>query len=244
MREGRLTRLIAQLAFGLRARLIAGLMACLFVPIIVLLIVSATILFSWSWLFVILSIGLFFPVVGLVKKLVVGPIIKWLSSQQLEKPARFIPNQGIWRSGRNGLIVGPIGGLTLGLIVGLITKLAVSMLDSLQYFPGTPSDQFIFEWLHTPPSDWLIVGLVNAPIVGLAFGLPGALFIGWELGGGAFVGHFLLRFLLWRSKVIPWNYPHFLDSAAERILLSKVGGGYIFVHRLLLEYFASLDSVP
>jgi len=43
---------------------------------------------------------------------------------------------------------------------------------------------------------------------------------------------------------MPWNYPRFLDSAAERILLRKVGGGYIFVHRLLLEYFASLDSTP
>ena len=34
----------------------------------------------------------------------------------------------------------------------------------------------------------------------------------------------------------------FLNSCAERILLRKVGGGYIFVHRLLLEYFASLDQ--
>ena len=30
--------------------------------------------------------------------------------------------------------------------------------------------------------------------------------------------------------------------AAERILLRKVGGGYIFVHRLLLDYFVSLDA--
>jgi hypothetical protein len=41
---------------------------------------------------------------------------------------------------------------------------------------------------------------------------------------------------------MPWNYPRFLDYAAEQILLRKVGGGYIFVHRLLLEYFASLDT--
>jgi hypothetical protein len=42
---------------------------------------------------------------------------------------------------------------------------------------------------------------------------------------------------------MPWNYPRFLDYAAERILLRKVGGGYIFVHRLLLEYFAALDAM-
>ena len=42
---------------------------------------------------------------------------------------------------------------------------------------------------------------------------------------------------------MPWNYPRFLDYATERILLRKVGGGYIFVHRLLLEYFAALDAM-
>jgi hypothetical protein len=41
---------------------------------------------------------------------------------------------------------------------------------------------------------------------------------------------------------MPWNYPRFLDYAAERILLRKVGGGYIFTHRLLLDYMATLES--
>ena len=49
-------------------------------------------------------------------------------------------------------------------------------------------------------------------------------------------------FLLWHSGQLPWNLPRFLDYAAERILLRKVGGGYIFIHRLLLDYFASLDE--
>jgi hypothetical protein len=35
-----------------------------------------------------------------------------------------------------------------------------------------------------------------------------------------------------------------LAALAYRLLLRKVGGGYIFVHRLLLEYFASLDTTP
>jgi hypothetical protein len=41
---------------------------------------------------------------------------------------------------------------------------------------------------------------------------------------------------------MPLNYPRFLDYAYDRILLRKVGGGYIFVHRLLQDYFASLDT--
>jgi hypothetical protein len=45
----------------------------------------------------------------------------------------------------------------------------------------------------------------------------------------------------WRNDYAPWNYIRFLNYAAERIFLRKVGGGYIFTHQLLMEYFASLE---
>jgi hypothetical protein len=41
-----------------------------------------------------------------------------------------------------------------------------------------------------------------------------------------------------RNDFAPWKYVEFLDDAADRILLRKVGGGYIFAHRLLMEWFA------
>jgi len=41
-----------------------------------------------------------------------------------------------------------------------------------------------------------------------------------------------------RQGRIPWNYLRFLDAAADRVFLRKVGAGYIFVHRMLLDYFA------
>lgn len=34
----------------------------------------------------------------------------------------------------------------------------------------------------------------------------------------------------------------FLDYCTERIFLRKVGGGYIFVHHMLMEYFAGLPE--
>ncbi len=68
--------------------------------------------------------------------------------------------------------------------------------------------------------------------------------MGFLNGGLSCLRHSVLRLLLWRAGSIPWNYPRFLDFAAEHILLRKVGGGYIFVHRLLLEYFASLYTTP
>jgi hypothetical protein len=43
---------------------------------------------------------------------------------------------------------------------------------------------------------------------------------------------------------MPWNYARFLDFCTECILLRKVGGGYVFLHRLLMDYFAALDTEP
>jgi hypothetical protein len=39
-------------------------------------------------------------------------------------------------------------------------------------------------------------------------------------------------------------YDALLDYAADRIFLRKVGGGYIFIHRMLMEYFAALETDP
>ena len=51
------------------------------------------------------------------------------------------------------------------------------------------------------------------------------------------------HWIFWYSRATPWNYQRFLDYATERMLLRKVGGGYIFIHRLLLDYFATLESI-
>jgi eukaryotic-like serine/threonine-protein kinase len=59
-------------------------------------------------------------------------------------------------------------------------------------------------------------------------------------GGLDIIQHYILRFLLWQKGYTPRNYARFLDYAAERIFLRKVGGGYIFIHRLLQEHFAGL----
>jgi hypothetical protein len=101
----------------------------------------------------------------------------------------------------------------------------------------------------------LVGGLVGGPVValfgvtyelrfglrfGLGFGLIGGLVSGLKFGGEAVIKHLILRYILWRKDYLPWNLVRFLDYAAERIFLRKVGGGYIFVHRLLQDYFASL----
>jgi hypothetical protein len=67
---------------------------------------------------------------------------------------------------------------------------------------------------------------------------------GRYVDGLAFVQHWVLRLLCTLSEVAPWRYACFLDYATERILLRRVGGGYIFIHRMPLEYFARASSNP
>ena len=63
--------------------------------------------------------------------------------------------------------------------------------------------------------------------------------------GGLFgLRHFAIRLTLWMNRTAPLNYVRFLDYAADRLFLRKVGGGYIFIHRMVLEYFASQDGKP
>jgi serine/threonine protein kinase len=94
---------------------------------------------------------------------------------------------------------------------------------------------------------WGLIGLgsaISLPI-GSAMGIPSGLALGsayWTAyGGSAVMAHLNLRYILYHDGAIPWNYARFLDYAASLIFLRKVGGGYIFVHRLLLEYFAALN---
>jgi hypothetical protein len=69
---------------------------------------------------------------------------------------------------------------------------------------------------------------------------PTGILIRLVLGLQSFIRHFILRCLLSWQGGLPWKLVPFLEEAVERLLLRKVNGSYTFVHRLLLEYFASL----
>jgi DNA polymerase III delta prime subunit len=87
----------------------------------------------------------------------------------------------------------------------------------------------------------LLGGLLGGLVFGLVWGLVFGLGFGIDYGGRAVFQHYTLRWLLYRNGSLPFrDLVPFLDYCAERIFLRKVGGGYIFVHRLLMEHFASL----
>jgi hypothetical protein len=41
---------------------------------------------------------------------------------------------------------------------------------------------------------------------------------------------------------MPFTWTPFLDNAAQSLLLYRIGGGYVFVHPLLLDYFAEMGQ--
>lgn len=61
-------------------------------------------------------------------------------------------------------------------------------------------------------------------------------------GSVSSIKHLSLRIMLCLLGDAPWNYAQFLDYSTERLLLQKVGNGYIFVHRMLLEHIAQEKS--
>ena len=126
-----------------------------------------------------------------------------------------------------GLIFGLIGGLIFGLMEGLREGLEISEIET----KTTPN-----QGIRKSARNAITVALVFGLVFGLMFGLAGWL----RNGGEACIKHFSLRLILYRNNYIPWNYARFLDYAADRILLQKVGGGYIFIHRMLMEHFADM----
>jgi hypothetical protein len=83
---------------------------------------------------------------------------------------------------------------------------------------------------------WLTSGL-SIRTLGWLFG---GLLAGESYGGFTLIQHYALRLLLARNNLLPWRLVPFLDHCVDLIFLRRVGGGYIFVHRLLMEHFAEM----
>ena len=179
-------------------------------------------------------------VLGLVFGLIVGPIV-WLLLGGWQSglivwamlglvgltfggltgyivKTKLRPNLGIHLALSNAIKSGRISGLAFGLFFGLLFGLKSALTADL--------------------SSSLRAGSIMGVLFGLTFGLIAAM----RYGGFDVVQHCVLRLILWFRGHIPRNYAHFLDYCVDRIFLRRVGGGYIFIHRYLMEYFASLTE--
>jgi hypothetical protein len=187
-----------------------------------------------------LSIGLTYgPSIGLSRELIavlssglsiglsywfLSGLFQGVASETIEDQQRVVPNQGIHRSAKNGLVLGLVSavivGLSFVLSVVLNAILIVGLNAGLNYYMIARLSRMLGSIL----SGVLIIGLRD----GLGVGLSAGLLFGLLRGGWTCLRHYVLRFLLWRTGAMPWNYSRFLDYAAEHILLRKVGGGYMW----------------
>lgn len=135
---------------------------------------------------------------------------------------KTVPNQGIWQSLKNAVLLTLLAGTVLGIAAGLMHKQLLGIIFDKTYVQAIINTGKMQQFaLRT---------IISGMVVGLFYGLTEA--------GTACIQHFTLRLVLYFNGYIPWNYARFLDSATERIFLQKIGGGYIFIHRLLQEHFA------
>ena len=189
---------------------------------------------AWSWPYAALGLG-----VGAVGGLALGALAGWIDRWSVTPWAallaaaggalgafeaglrpgdlrlRMTPGQGVAQSFRSGV--------TALLRVGLLATILLSTALVITMSLSSRSIVLAF----APWMVWLMAYL------SMGF----ALAYGW-LG---YFQHGRLRRLLHDRGHVADDYPAFLNQTSERNLLRKVGGGYTFVHALLLQYFGKRD---
>lgn len=166
------------------------------------------------------------------------------------------PAEGISRSGISGVVVGVVSGLVVGALVylfggftfGVVSGLTFGMLSGAEkVLRGRQQLNVVTALLA------LLVGLLFGVIGAVSFGVfinalkgvPGSIlagtvfgvFFGMLDGGDAFLLHYFLRVWIWRTGGMPVRLVGFLDEMGDRLLLHKIGGSYVFAHRLLQDHF-------
>lgn len=189
---------------------------------------------NWSWDAVkkALTLGLGLGVMTwmisrMIGFVIVAPLIVLvyeLKGRNLDR--KQFSNQGIWQSLKNAAILAAIAAAVLGLTAGLMSAQILTLIIG----PASASAQLGTAWMQ----EFTVRSILSGILVGLFYGLNQA--------GTACIQHLTMRVLLYWHGSIPWNYTCFLDYARKLIFLQRVGGGYLFIHRLLLEHFTTVSK--
>lgn len=176
-----------------------------------------------AFLFIVISFlisTLVFGVLGIL----LGSIIGTLSGTRIQADAKQEPNEGIHRSGKNGLWTGVMAWGSSWLLSTVAFWPIVRLLSRFQAQVG---------WEQT---------LFGSAVSTLSLAVPIGLFVGLWYGGMAYIKHYTLRFLLWREEKLPKDIVRLLDYGVDRIFLHRIGGEYRFFHQELQMHFASLHK--
>jgi len=201
-----------------------------------------------GWLLTGLFGGLFGGLLGglLIGLLIGFNSVEWLSGLLIGLSiGLFVGLRGGLSGGLLGWLRGGLlSGLLLGLFFVLISGMRVEQIEETTY-PGQRLKQTLFSIFSSTLIFGLTFGLMFGLFVsllsGLSGGLLGGLYGGLQGGYGSLIQHYSLRLVLARYHLLPLKLIPFLDYAVSLIFLRRVGGGYIFVHRLLMEHFAAME---
>ena len=175
-----------------------------------------------------------------------GIVAAYAASREPDAVISQLLTSGLWLG---GLVLGPIVGISFGVMAGFTRGQVVLRATPNQGIRRSVRRSFLLGLVALvltaasmifvfPPLDetrGTLAAIINLALrVGLACGLPLAL----AHGGYTGLSHGALRLILWRQGAIPLKYVDFLDYAAECIFMRRVGGGYVFIHRLVQEHFA------
>ena len=156
-------------------------------------------------------------IVGVMQGVIFGAIIGLIGGfRSTSVNERSRPGEGIQSSLKSVVSICLILGLGFGFGFGL-------------------SEVLIFELSAGQYGD-----VINGLHFGLKVGISAGMFAVMFYGGEFLIKHFISRWFLYHKGYLPWNLISFLEYAAERIFLRQVGGGYIFIHRMLMEHFAAM----
>lgn len=139
-----------------------------------------------------------------------------------EQPSKVHPNAGVRRSFYYATGLAILIGLPVGLLFGLVINPYVTR-------PLTT----VIEHNSDPR---LVVG------VGVGLFVATALFLIY--GGFTVIMHWVLRLWMSWTTPLPLRLVRTLDRFVELDLMRRVGGGYVFLHRTLLDYFAEDATAP
>ncbi|MEL7499474.1 MAG: CHAT domain-containing protein [Planctomycetota bacterium] len=158
----------------------------------------------------------FFLVCMLVLGAIVGALLNGLTPATSKNKTE--PNDGMRMSWENAWKIGS------SLAVSIAT--VIFLLIIMQSFEGkvselgeqrTMADCFVFS---------------------MGVGVSVLVCVGMLLGGHDWLKHVLLRRVLVATGQLPQRLIEFLEYVCQLNFLKRVGGGYIFLHRLLQEHFA------
>jgi hypothetical protein len=176
------------------------------------------------------------------------------------------PGEGIRRSRQNAMTTGPVAGLVTLLGAFLLTLLSLMLLFVAYAMPDSQVAAAILALLILGLSTGLYAGVIAGAGIGLAVALGRRWYVrlgiglvvvlaialgsllalallagtvgALQRGGGAYLRHRALRRQLVRNGAIPKDYLAFLQFAERNVLLRRQGGGYQFLHPMMLDHLA------